>query len=83
VIFFGSVQGVGFRQKASLRALELSLKGYAQNRSDGSVLIRTEGSAEEIFKLIQHLTDLFSVSKAELIFEPFDEVLDDFSIRRV
>ena len=45
---FGKVQGVYFRASTRLKAIELSLKGYVENRSDGSVYIEAEGQEEEL-----------------------------------
>jgi acylphosphatase len=45
----GLVQGVGFRDALSLRALEHGLDGWVRNRRDGSVeaLVRGEAAAVE------------------------------------
>ena len=40
----GRVQGVGFRYAAQSRARELGLKGWVENRSDGSVFMVVRGS---------------------------------------
>lgn len=39
----GKVQGVFYRASAQQRAVELNLKGFAQNLPDGSVFIEAEG----------------------------------------
>jgi acylphosphatase len=46
------VQGVFYRQSAKEKAIELSLTGFAQNRSDGSVYIEAEGDAAQLNKLV-------------------------------
>lgn len=51
----GRVQGVYFRASAAERAIALSLRGYAQNRPDGSVLVLAAGSPEALAKLIAWL----------------------------
>ena len=44
----GKVQGVWYRKSAVAKAIELGLKGYAQNLPDGSVRIEAEGSQEDL-----------------------------------
>jgi acylphosphatase len=48
----GYVQGVGFRVSARRRAAQLGLTGTAENRSDGSVLIRMSGPSDAIDAMI-------------------------------
>lgn len=36
---FGRVQGVGFRYYTNMKALELHIKGFVENKPDGSVYI--------------------------------------------
>ena len=43
--FSGIVQGVGFRYEAQMLAGQLSLVGWAQNKSDGTVVVEIEGEA--------------------------------------
>jgi acylphosphatase len=40
---YGRVQGVGFRFYTQKKAKELAIKGFVQNRPDGSVYIEAEG----------------------------------------
>ena len=42
----GRVQGVGFRYAARNQARLLGLKGWVENRPDGSVLIQVQGKPE-------------------------------------
>ncbi len=51
----GRVQGVFFRASAAERAIALSLRGYAENRPDGSVLVLAAGSAGALADLIAWL----------------------------
>jgi len=39
----GKVQGVGFRYYTCEKAQSLDLKGYVENRDDGTVVINVEG----------------------------------------
>ena len=50
-IIHGRVQGVGFRYHARSRALRLSLTGYVQNSSDGSVRVVCEGSDNSLVSM--------------------------------
>jgi acylphosphatase len=43
MVVTGRVQGVGFRYYTQRKAKELGIKGYVQNRPDGSVYIEGEG----------------------------------------
>ena len=48
----GRVQGVGFRFSAVREAEELGIKGFVENRMDGSVYIEAEGEPEALSKLV-------------------------------
>ena len=48
----GKVQGVFFRASAKGAAEKLSIKGFAQNQPDGSVLIEAEGEEENLKQFI-------------------------------
>ncbi len=57
IIFYGCVQGVGFRWKAKHTASRLGISGWVRNLSDGSVEMEAEGTARDIFDLIEALKD--------------------------
>lgn len=42
----GRVQGVNFRATARAKAEELSIRGFARNEPDGSVVIEAEGEED-------------------------------------
>ncbi|GAB5530280.1 MAG: acylphosphatase [Roseivirga sp.] len=44
----GRVQGVYFRASTTDKAIELGIKGWCSNQSDGSVLIHAEGDEETL-----------------------------------
>lgn len=44
----GLVQGVGFRAATKRRAEALGLVGWVANKTDGSVVVVTEGAADEL-----------------------------------
>ena len=48
IIVTGTVQGVYFRASTRLKALELGIKGYVENRADGSVYIEAEGTKTQL-----------------------------------
>jgi len=54
---FGKVQGVGFRFYTHRKAIELNLKGYVQNKPDGSVYIEAEGEEENLEQFILWCND--------------------------
>ncbi len=43
IIFYGTVQGVGFRYEAWMVAQKLKLTGFAKNQPDGTVLVEIQG----------------------------------------
>ena len=51
-IFYGRVQGVGFRWRARHAADSLHLTGWVSNLSDGSVMMELQGTEAEIDRLI-------------------------------
>ena len=51
--FYGDVQGVGFRYRASHAAEQLGITGWVKNCWDGSVEMETEGSEEAMDRLIE------------------------------
>jgi len=48
----GKVQGVWFRDSTRSKALELSIKGFVRNESDGSVYIEAEGDKNGLQQLV-------------------------------
>ena len=52
IIFYGRVQGVGFRYYAVQKANQLGLTGWGKNLYDGSVEMEVEGQEELIDQLI-------------------------------
>jgi acylphosphatase len=51
----GLVQGVGFRYSVISAAQELGLKGFVENRPDGSVYVEAEGPAAMLDRLEAYL----------------------------
>lgn len=57
IIFYGYVQGVGFRWKALHTAQRFGITGWVRNLDDGSVEMEAEGTLRDIEDLIQALED--------------------------
>lgn len=55
IIFYGYVQGVGFRYTASHTARSLGISGWVRNLDDGSVEMEAEGRPADIERLIYTL----------------------------
>jgi acylphosphatase len=51
----GRVQGVGFRDFVQRRAIEIGVRGYVRNLSDGSVEVVAAGSARQLAELAGYL----------------------------
>ena len=57
LIFYGKVQGVGFRYRSTMLANELGLTGWVKNLADGTVEMQVQGSTRVIDKLVEGLSD--------------------------
>ena len=49
----GRVQGVGFRYHTRRKAVFRGLKGFVENRPDGSVYAEIEGPSEQVDEMVQ------------------------------
>lgn len=49
----GSVQGVGFRFRASHVARGLGITGWVRNEWDGTVELEAQGTQEQIYRLLK------------------------------
>ncbi len=56
ILFYGRVQGVGFRYYAKYRARLLSLTGWVRNCYDGSVEMEVQGREADIRQMIGQLS---------------------------
>lgn len=52
IIFYGWVQGVGFRYRARYAAERFSCTGWVRNEWDGSVVMEIQGTRENIDQVI-------------------------------
>lgn len=55
ILFFGRVQGVGFRYYSVHKAGSLGLTGWVRNLYDGSVEMEVQGTAAGINSLLEFL----------------------------
>lgn len=55
--FEGEVQGVGFRFQARMAAERLGVTGWVENNLDGTVEMEAQGTAAEIERLIQEVSE--------------------------
>lgn len=80
---YGRVQGVGFRYSARNRARSLKLKGYVENRPDGSVRTVVEGEEKACREYIRWCREGPGYSWVEKIEvdEKEPEGLDHFHVR--
>ena len=56
VVVHGRVQGVAFRYSAAKKALQLGLKGWVRNLSDGTVETRFEGKVSKTEEFLHWLS---------------------------
>ncbi|MGB9763326.1 MAG: acylphosphatase [Minisyncoccia bacterium] len=81
-IFYGQVQGVGFRYVANLVAEKYGLYGWVKNNKDGSVTLVVEGLEEGINEMIDYIKKFFkeNIDEIEEKEEP-EEKLTSFEIK--
>jgi|YelNatPaOPRAMG01_1025707.scaffolds.fasta_scaffold00277_26 acylphosphatase len=84
VIFYGVVQGVGFRNKTRRMAKSLNVKGWIKNLSDGSVEAMIQGRPEDVEQLINYCkSEMYDALVTDLKIEYVKEDdLDNFEILR-
>ena len=57
IVFYGRVQGVGFRYTAKYLAQSLELTGWVRNCWDGTVEMEAQGNPEEIRRMVVMIAD--------------------------
>jgi acylphosphatase len=60
VLFFGRVQGVGFRYTTAGLARDCGIRGFVRNCPDGSVELVAQGAEADIDGLLARLGDHFA-----------------------
>lgn len=84
IVVEGDVQGVGYRNFAQRKALQLGLAGYVMNLRDGKVRVRVEGRREVIEELARDLEKgppLARVDKLSLTWRPPTGRFASFGVR--
>jgi acylphosphatase len=82
---YGRVQGVSFRYYTVLRAKELNVQGWVQNRDDGSVEVMAEGTREQLEDLLEylHIGPVGAhVSRVEVEWGEASNQFGDFNVRQ-
>jgi len=59
IIFYGQVQGVGFRFTAHRIAIRYNLTGWVRNLPNGNVELFLQGSTEDIDDCLRDIKDSF------------------------
>ena len=70
IVFFGRVQGVGFRYSVKQLALGFDIVGRIKNLSDGTVELRVMGNQDEVSEFITEIveeSDLASLIKEHTV----------------
>jgi len=79
VIVHGAVQGVGFRAAVQRAAASRGVRGWVQNRSDGTVEALVEGDPEAVAAVIRFCESGPPLAEVERV-EVSDAVDDDDDI---
>ena len=83
-LFKGNLQGVCFRASVQAYAEDLGLVGYAQNLSDGSVLIKAVGEKtqlEMLLEKIQKKPGFGKIEEMDISYAESSESYQGFSVR--
>jgi len=82
VIYWGKVQGVGFRYTAYGLAQQYPVKGYVHNKLDGQVLLLAEGEAEDVDIYLEALRNQMSrFIKGQTVQDQPPQGFETFEIR--
>ena len=82
IVFYGRVQGVGFRFTAMNIANRCELTGYVRNRSDGAVEMFAQGNGEDISDCIRDIRESFAgyIQDVKTKDVPYDPNYENFKI---
>lgn len=84
ILVGGDVHGVGYRNYAQRKALQLGLRGYVMNLKDGRVRVRVEGprdTIEEFARDLEKGPPLARVEKVSVTWLPPTGRFASFGIR--
>ena len=79
VLFYGQVQGVGFRFTTERIANELGLVGFVRNLSDGRVEVICEGNVSILNDFLNEIKNAMSVYISDSLIE-WDVARGEFSL---
>lgn len=80
VIFYGKVQGVGFRATCAKIARELKITGYVKNLEDGSVEALFNCEENNFKKIIERLREIFEIRDLKIEEVNVNREFEDFDI---
>lgn len=82
ILFYGRVQGVGFRYSSYTEANLMGLTGWVRNSSDGTVEMEVQGTKEKIQQLIENISSQRFISIEYKEEEQIEEIEEEgFEIR--
>ena len=83
IVFYGWVQGVGFRYRARHAAEYYGVSGWVRNDYDGSVTMEIQGSLEQIDKVIEAIErgTYVKIEKMDVKTIPVDTEEHGFHVR--
>mgnify|MGYP001127252651 FL=1 len=82
ILFYGRVQGVGFRYSSYTEANLIGLTGWVRNLSDGTVEMEVQGTKEKIQQLIENISSQRFISIEYKKEEQIEEIEEEgFEIR--
>ncbi|MGO4988512.1 MAG: acylphosphatase [Gallicola sp.] len=82
ILFYGRVQGVGFRYSSYTEANLIGLTGWVRNLSDGTVEMEVQGTKEKIQQLIENISSQRFISIEYKEEEQIEEIEEEgFEIR--
>jgi acylphosphatase len=84
VIFYGRVQGVGFRYTTASIAKRYHIEGYVRNQPDGAVELVAEGTVHRLERLLKDISAEFAgnIERQDAEEIPMMELFAGFEIRR-
>lgn len=82
ILFYGRVQGVGFRYSSYTEANLIGLTGWVRNLSEGTVEMEVQGTKEKIQQLIENISSQRFISIEYKEEEQIEEIEEEgFEIR--
>ena len=81
VMFYGRVQGIGFRYRLKYAASDRGLTGWVRNRYDGSVEAEVQGKRDVITDLITSISKIRFIRIDGIKRTPIPTVDDERSFR--